>query len=126
VKFLADESVERLIVERLRQDGHVVEHIREVSPGVPDDVVLERANREGVPLLTEDKDFGELIYRLGYSSFGVVLIRLSGLSSSSKALIVGDAVSQYGHRLAHAFTTIRPGSVRVRPRHTGNGSDDFA
>ena len=119
-------SVERLIVERLRQDGHQVAHIREISPGIPDDAVLERANRDGVPLLTEDKDFGELIYRLGYSSFGVVLIRLSGLSSPHKAAIVGDAVRQYGQRLEHAFTTIRPGSVRVRPRHTGNGSDDLA
>ncbi len=63
MNLLADESVDRQIVERLRQDGHHLLAVAEMAPGVPDDVVLERANQETALLLTADKDFGELVYR---------------------------------------------------------------
>jgi hypothetical protein len=37
MNFLADESVDRPIVERLRQEGHQVSYIAEVGPGMSDD-----------------------------------------------------------------------------------------
>ena len=38
--FLADEGVDRQIVERLRLDGHQVAYVAEMSPGIMDEVVL--------------------------------------------------------------------------------------
>jgi len=84
--FVADESIDRQIVERLRADGHVVRYVAEAAPGMPDDLVLDLANRESAPLLTADKDFGELVYRQGRLTSGVVLIRLAGLSAVRKAV----------------------------------------
>ncbi len=43
---------------------------------MPDDEVLLDAYNEGRILLTEDKDFGELVYRLNKPSRGIVLIRI--------------------------------------------------
>lgn len=63
MNLLADESVDRQIVERLRQDGHEVLYAAEMEPGIPDDVVLERANEISAWLMTADKDFGELVFR---------------------------------------------------------------
>lgn len=63
MNLLADESIDRQIVERLRQDGHYVPFVAEMGPGIADDVVLARANQEGAMLLTVDKDFGELVFR---------------------------------------------------------------
>jgi len=40
VTFLADESVDRQIVERLRLDGHRVAYVAEMSPGIMDESVL--------------------------------------------------------------------------------------
>jgi hypothetical protein len=40
VNLLADEGVERQIVERLRQEGHDVWYIAEIKPGIDDDVIL--------------------------------------------------------------------------------------
>jgi hypothetical protein len=40
VTFLADEGVERQIVERLRLDGRQVGYVAEMSPGIVDEVVL--------------------------------------------------------------------------------------
>jgi predicted nuclease of predicted toxin-antitoxin system len=85
VNFLADESVDRQIVERLRAEGHSVPSVAEMEPGISDEVVLSHANRESVILLTADKDFGEMVYRLHRVALGVVLIRLVGLSPPKKA-----------------------------------------
>ncbi|MFN3682054.1 MAG: DUF5615 family PIN-like protein [Nitrospira sp.] len=43
---LADESVDRQIVKRLRHEGHRVQYVAEMEPGMPDDIVLASANRE--------------------------------------------------------------------------------
>ncbi len=56
--FLADESVDREIVERLRGEGHDVLYVAEMEPGITDDEVFERANATGRILVTCDKDFG--------------------------------------------------------------------
>lgn len=56
MNFLADESVDRQVVDRLRQDGHAVRYIAEMEPGISDDRVLDLANQEADVLLTADKD----------------------------------------------------------------------
>lgn len=80
MNFLADEGVDRQIVERLRQIGHQVLYIAEMEPGISDDEVLERANDNEALLITLDKDFGELVFRQAKVNAGVILVRLGGLS----------------------------------------------
>ncbi len=60
MKFVADENVDLPIIARLRNDGHEVHAVVEMSAGIPDEEVLKQANQQGVVLLTGDKDFGEL------------------------------------------------------------------
>ncbi len=69
--LLADESVDRQIVERLRTDGHAVRYIAEIEPGISDDIVLDMAYQETDVLLTADKDFGELVFRQGRLTSGI-------------------------------------------------------
>ncbi len=59
MNLVADEGVDRPVVERLRQDGHDVVYVAGLSPSVPDDEVLQPANARSAVLLTADKDFGE-------------------------------------------------------------------
>jgi len=47
---------------RRSQRQHVL-YVAEMEPGITDDTVLERANTNGALLITEDNDFGELVYR---------------------------------------------------------------
>jgi len=63
MNLLADEGVERQIVERLRQAGHTVIYIAEIEPGISDETVLSRSNMSNALLVTLDKDFGELAFR---------------------------------------------------------------
>jgi predicted nuclease of predicted toxin-antitoxin system len=112
--LLADESVDRPIVERLRSDGHDTVYVAELSPRITDDEVLQEANNRNALLLTEDKDFGELVYRLGRAHSGVVLIRLAGLPPLSKADIVAKAFQDHATELPGAFSVISPGAMRIR------------
>jgi len=114
VNFLADESVDRKIVGRLRQEKHIVLYVAEIEPGISDEDVLDMANREESFLLTADKDFGELLFRQHRFALGIVLIRLSGLSQTSKAEIVSSAIKKHITELPHAFTVITPDAIRIR------------
>jgi predicted nuclease of predicted toxin-antitoxin system len=53
-------------------------YVAEMDPGISDEKVLAAANDINALLLTTDKDFGELVYRLRRISAGVLLIRLGG------------------------------------------------
>lgn len=116
MNFLADESVDRQIVERLRQDGHQVRYVAEMEPGVSDEIVLDLANRERSLLITADKDFGELIFLQQRMMSGVILIRLTGLSPMNKAEVIVSALKKHGVELDQAFTVIMAGAIRIRKR----------
>lgn len=113
--FLADEGVDRQIVERLRHDGHEVAYVAEMSPGIMDEVVLRQNTSSASILITADKDFGELVFRQRQASTGVLLVRLSGLGSSQKALLVSAAIRVNGRELSGAFAVLSPGNLRIRP-----------
>ena len=104
------------IVAQLRQDGHDVLYIAEMEPSISDDMVLSRANAQEAPLLTEDKDFGELVFRQRLVHTGVVLMRLAGLSSQMKAAMVSAVFRDHAAELSDAFSVISPGMVRIRRR----------
>lgn len=112
--FLANESVDRQIVDRLRQEGHNIFYVAEMEPGMPDDLVLNLGSQAGALLLTADKDFGELVFRQARLTSGVILIRLAGLSQETKAEIVAAAVHQHAAEFADAFAVITPAAVRFR------------
>jgi predicted nuclease of predicted toxin-antitoxin system len=116
VNLVADEGVDGHIVAQLRQDGHDVLYIAEMEPSISDDAVLSRANAQGALLLTEDKDFGELVFRQRLVHTGVVLIRLAGLSSQSKAVMVSAVFRDHAAEFSNAFSVISPGMVRIRCR----------
>ena len=112
--LLADESVDRFVVERLRQEGHDVVAVTELSPSIADEEVLQQANDRGALLVTADKDFGELVFRQGRIHTGVVLLRLAGLPTAAKVETVAAVFRLHGTELAGAFCVISPGAVRIR------------
>jgi predicted nuclease of predicted toxin-antitoxin system len=114
LNLYADEGVDRQIVEALRAAGFDVAYAAETDPAAADDEVLGKAAAEGRLLLTSDKDFGELVHRLGKASEGVMLIRLAGLSAPLKARLVVEAVSGRADELPGAFSVLSPGLLRIR------------
>jgi len=111
---VVDESVDAPLAERLKKDGHRVICVWELSGGISDDEVLELTNKNQAILITADRDFGELVFRLMKAYQGVILIRLSGVSVKRKVEIVSNAIARYGDQFAEAFSVITPGLIRIR------------
>jgi predicted nuclease of predicted toxin-antitoxin system len=75
-RIIADESVDYNIVLLLRNGGFEVYAISEESPSISDINVLDIAVEHNALLITEDKDFGELVFRLNLLHKGILLIRI--------------------------------------------------
>jgi len=75
--------------------------------------VIQLSVREQRILLTEDKDFGQLVYAHGQSSVGVIFLRFP---FSARGKISGDLsilIEQQGERLIGCFVTVQPGRIRI-------------
>lgn len=61
--FVADENFDFAVVRQLRENEFSVIAIAESFSSIPDTQVLQIAVDRKAILLTEDKDFGELVHR---------------------------------------------------------------
>lgn len=98
MRFLADENVSRLVIERLRHDGHDVMSIAETRPGTPDDDILNAADADARILITEDRDFGEMVIRRRLRLHGVILLELDRLANATEAEAVAGLVSAHAEK----------------------------
>ena len=112
--IVADEGIDRQIVETLRSKGHSVFYVKEEMPGVIDEEVLQTANEKGCILITQDKDFGELVFRTKLLHQGIILIRLSGLKPIEKANLVATTIETYQTEIINVFVVINKNQVKIR------------
>lgn len=115
---MADENIEVPLLELLREAGHDILSIAELDAGITDVQVFDILRKENIPLLTADKDFGEMTYRLGYTAAGIVLVRLNDLPFDAKAEILIRAIQEHGAEFTGAFTVVKPGALRIRHQRT--------
>ncbi|TMJ01714.1 MAG: hypothetical protein E6G97_14840 [Alphaproteobacteria bacterium] len=104
MRFLADENVSRLVIERLRDESHDVLSVAETIPGAPDDDILNAADADGRILITEDRDFGEMAVRQRLALRGVILLELDRLANAAEANAVAEVVATHSERLAGNLT----------------------
>jgi predicted nuclease of predicted toxin-antitoxin system len=115
MKFLADESCDFTIVRALREAGFDVLAVSELSPRADDIAVIELASQEETILLTEDKDFGQLVYAEQKVNRGVVLIRFPASARPALPKAVLDLLNEHKDVLYDRFTVLQPGRVRFGP-----------
>ena len=114
MRFVADENVDRQIIAALREAGHTVRAVVEDTPSVSDDTVIQQAQQNSAVLVTADRDFGELVFRQGRITAGVLLLRLAGLPGELKARYALSAVEAHGAELSGNFTVVTSKAVRIR------------
>ncbi|MBC7774120.1 MAG: DUF5615 family PIN-like protein [Phycisphaerae bacterium] len=112
--LVADESVDFTIVENLRAHGLDIVAIAEHSPSIDDDEVLGIAVNLNAPLITEDKDFGELVFRLRLPHCGVILLRLGKMPSEKKGEVATRVILSHLAELPNAFCVFDGFILRVR------------
>jgi predicted nuclease of predicted toxin-antitoxin system len=115
VKLLADECCEASLVQALRDDGHDVLYGAETLRRLSDIDVLHRSVAEQRLLLTEDKDFGELVFRLRRSGYGVILLRFAEEEQAAKIDRLRHVLADRPERLSGAFVVLEIDKTRIRP-----------
>lgn len=113
--FLADECFDAQLVQRLRSLGYDVFYVAESMSGAIDDDILGQAYRENRILLTEDKDFGELIYRLRRPAHGIVLLRFAPGEETLKAHRLSELLLNHASLLLGSFIVLEVNKLRIRP-----------
>lgn len=114
MKFLIDESVEYSLVTDLRKLGYDVSSIAEDSPSLQDVYVLRKAFANTKILITNDKDFGELIYKNNIPHKGVILFRLRSENKDSKLQRLHLLLEKYNDKIPNHFIVITDSSIRFR------------
>jgi predicted nuclease of predicted toxin-antitoxin system len=114
MRFLADENFPKRSVVMLRTFDHDVVSVAEWARGSTDRTVLAEAYRDRRVLLTFDRDFGELVFRLGLPTSGIVLIRYEHLDALRPARLVLRLIEMSDIELLGFFTTIAGDEIRQR------------
>lgn len=84
IRFIVDECTGPIVAKWLSLKGFDAYSVAEVSPGITDEEVLNKAVLEERILITNDKDFGELIYKNHLPHKGIIFLRLMDESSKNK------------------------------------------
>jgi predicted nuclease of predicted toxin-antitoxin system len=92
-----------------------VAYLADIAPAASDTEVMIRARAEGRILLTEDKDFGDLVFRRGHSVPAVVLLRIDPAMHERKRIRLDAAISRFGEKLLGRYTIVEEGRFRSRP-----------
>ncbi len=114
MKFLADESLEYAVVVHFRNLGFDITAIAEGSKSIADTAVLEKAYKQKRILLTNDTDFGELIFHQQLPHYGVVLFRLPHEDAISKIKRFTQILERFSKKLTNNFIVVTMTKVRAR------------
>lgn len=118
MRLLADENVHRLVVAHLRDAGYDVEWVKETTAGARDHDLLARGDIGGLVLVTNDRDFGELVFRDRLPApHAILYTRVPHLEWRLAADLL-IALLERGVP-AQQITTITKDGVRSRPFPTG-------
>ncbi|SRR6266508_3008258 len=110
--FLVDESTGPWVAQWLREHGHDVFSVFEQARGIDDEDVIQKAFAENWILLTNDKDFGDKIFRDQKPHKGVVLLRLDDERAVVKIEVIGRLLEKYSDRLTNQFVVVTENAVR--------------
>ncbi|MCC6154429.1 MAG: DUF5615 family PIN-like protein [Candidatus Hydrogenedentes bacterium] len=113
MRFLADESCDFGVVRALRSAGYDVQSVGETKPGELDPIVLESALRDGRILLTEDKDFGQLVFAGAGRTGGVILFRIPLRARKWLLDEIAGLVRKHAARIPGKFVVVQPGRVSI-------------
>lgn len=113
MRFLIDVCVARCVANFLRTAGHEVFLVEDVERGLPDEEILEWANRDNCVLVSNDKDFGRHIFQGGISHRGV--FRLPNAAPPILVSLVRQVLASYEEDLTRgAVVTASTRHIRIR------------
>jgi predicted nuclease of predicted toxin-antitoxin system len=112
MRFLVDECTGPKVAEWLRGQGHEVFSVFDEARGMEDDDVLDKTYAENWILITQDKDFGGMIFRERRPHRGVIFMRLEDERSANKIKVLRRLLELYEDKLPDQFVVVTESRVR--------------
>lgn len=85
-----------------------------MASGMTDEEVLRLAVEKSLILITEDKDFGELTYRLKKPNHGIILTRMNGFPIKTKLDKILYVLRDYLPLLKDKFAVVSGDKLRIK------------
>jgi predicted nuclease of predicted toxin-antitoxin system len=112
MKFLADANIESKVVQFLRNSGYDVKWVLEDNPFLSDEDILEISYKEKRILITNDKDFGELVYKDYRNTFSIILLRVEQNDVMVKIKIVENPITKHKDKIENKFIVANKNKIR--------------
>ncbi len=112
MRFLVDECTGPLVAKWLNEEGHEVFSVFDEARGSSDEEVFAKAFDEKWILLTNDKDFGEMVFRERRSHHGVIFLRLDDERAAIKIETLRQLLANHSDKLSGQFVTVTENKVR--------------
>lgn len=112
MRFLVDECTGPIVASWLKGQGYEVYSVFDEARGIDDAQVIQKAISEQWILVTNDKGFGERVYRDGQFPKGVILLRLEDESPRSKIQVLSLLLESYSESIPDAFIVATETQVR--------------
>jgi len=116
MRFLVDECIGPAVAEWLRRLKHEVFSVYDEARSLDDDAIIQKAFTENWILITNDKDFGEKIYREGHPHRGIILLRTEDERTAVKIAVLWRLLRSYADRLPDQFVVVTETKVRFARR----------
>lgn len=108
--FLVDENLGKRFAGLLNKAGHDAIFVGDVMRGADDEKILERGTNERRVVVTDDKDFGELVFRLKMATNGIILLRTLAQDAEERFRLVFEILNKAEGR----FIVVSEGRTRIR------------
>ena len=115
IKFIADVNVERPLVDFLRGKGLDVTWVGEVDKQMSDSTVCRIADSEQRIIVTNDKDFGEIVFFQKKVFHGIILLRIKGQNVSHKIAAMDNLLERHSEKIEKHFVIVTRDKFRFIP-----------
>lgn len=112
--ILADENIDRRIINALKVNQYEVHSIMDKNRGLSDQEIIELAREIRYIILTEDKDFGDLVFAQNITDISVILLRYDFKDTEIIIEILINLLNDKGQTLHNKFTVVTIDKIRIR------------
>ena len=113
--IIADENIDNKIIQEIEKLKIKVISIAKIYSGISDKEVINisKINNPSI-ILTEDKDFGELIFAHKIKNLSIIFLRYKYSETQKIIKILQKLITEELHNLVGKYTTITSTKIRIR------------
>ncbi len=113
MRFMVDECTGPAVARWLREHNHEVFSVYEQARGMADDDIIQKAFDESWILITNDRHFGDRVYRERRQHKGIILLRLEDERPNNKIDAIQRLLKGYAEQLTDHFIVVTEKQIRI-------------